>query len=107
MAIVQPENTDIEIKHVTYEINTHNLEKYLDLPTTDDFYFEGINQSLPVGCSNGLAYLNDGYGAVLKIQFVRNEFGKKEGELTHTGSLGDVMKESVAVVKMAALNYLA
>ncbi len=44
---------------------------------------------------------------MLKIQFVRNEFGKKEGELTHTGSLGDVMKESISVVKMAAFNYLA
>jgi len=56
---------------------------------------------------------------VLKIQFVRKEYGKKEekkeeeggfgqnGNLTHTGRLGDVMKESVEVVKIAVFNFLA
>jgi len=29
---------------IVYEINTFNLEKYLDIPTTDDHYFKGINQ---------------------------------------------------------------
>jgi len=42
----------------------------------------------------------------LKIQFVKNTFGKKEGNLTFTGMLGDVMKESVEVVKMATFNFL-
>lgn len=32
------------VKNITYEVNTHNLEKYLDIPTTDDFYYQGINQ---------------------------------------------------------------
>lgn len=94
------------IKNVTYEVNTHNLEKYLDVPTTDDFYYLGINKKLPVGTSNGLAFVNDGSGSVLKIQFVKNIFGKKEGNLTFTGMLGDVMKESVEVVKMATFNFL-
>lgn len=89
-----------------YEVNTFNLEKYLDVPTTDDFYFEGINKELPIGTSNGLAFINDGSGSVLKIQFVKNNFGKKEGTLTFTGMLGDVMKESVEVVKMATYNFL-
>jgi len=54
----------------------------------------------------------------LKIQFVRKDYGKKEvkeegekesapqGHLTHTGRLGEVMKESVEVVKIAVFNYL-
>ena len=84
---------------IVYEINTFNLEKYLDIPTTDDHYFKGINQQLPIGTSNGLAFINDGSGSVLKIQFVNNIFGKKEGTLTFTGMLGDVMKESVEVVQ--------
>jgi len=63
------------------------------------------------GCSNGLAYVDDGYGAVLKIQFVKKVYGKykntedqeesekpKEGSLTHTGRLGEVMTESLSVV---------
>ena len=89
-----------------YEINTFNIEKYLDIPTTDDHYFKGINEQLPIGTSNGLAFVNDGSGSVLKIQFVNNNFGKKEGTLTFTGMLGDVMKESVEVVKMATFNFL-
>lgn len=52
---------------VEYQINTKNLERFLDIPPTDDSYFEGINKGLPVGSSNGLAYVNDGYGVVLKI----------------------------------------
>jgi len=47
----------------------------LDVPSTDDNYYYGINQELPVGSSNGLAYVDDGYGTVLKIQFVRKDFG--------------------------------
>jgi len=55
----------------------------------------------------------------LKIQFVKKDYGKKEvkeegekettapqGHLTHTGRLGETMKESVEVVKIAVFNYL-
>lgn len=72
-----------------------------------------------MGCSNGLAYVDDGYGTVLKIQFVKKGYGKyapkpevdenkdkAEGTLTHTGRLGDVMRESVDVVKIAVFNYI-
>ena len=52
---------------VEYQINTKNLERFLDIPPTDDNYFKGINKGLPVGSANGLAYVNDGYGVVLKI----------------------------------------
>jgi ATP-dependent Lon protease len=62
-----------------------------------------------------LAYVDDGYGDVLKIQFVKKGYGqyakedddeKKQGSLTHTGRLGDVMKESLDVVKIAVFNYI-
>lgn len=62
-----------------------------------------------------MAYVDDGYGDVLKIQFVKKCYGryadekddeKKEGSLTHTGRLGDVMKESLDVVKIAVFNYV-
>jgi ATP-dependent Lon protease len=45
-------------------------------------------------------------GALLKIQFVKKEYVSKSGELTHTGRLGEVMKESVEVVKIAVYNFL-
>jgi ATP-dependent Lon protease len=99
-----------------YQINSKNLEKFLDMPSTDDNYYSNINKQLPMGSSNGLAYVDEGYGTVLKIQFVIKEYGKKAkqdddksasvGDLTHTGRLGEVMKESVEVVKIAVFNFL-
>ena len=64
-----PETTSDEL--IEYQINTKNLETFLDIAPTDDSYFYNINKELPVGSSNGLAYVNDGYGVVLKIQFVK------------------------------------
>jgi Lon-like ATP-dependent protease len=95
-----------------YQLNTKNIERFLDVPPTDDTYYQGINKQLPKGCSNGLAYVDDGYGTVLKIQFVKKEYGlseegkESEGSLTYTGRLGEVMKESLNVVKIAAFNYI-
>jgi len=91
------------------------LERFLDVPPSDDSFYVNINKQLPVGTSNGLAYVNDGYGAVLKIQFVKKEWGqapikedgvKPNGSLTTTGRLGEVMSESVEVVKIAVFNFL-
>ena len=53
------------------------MEKFLDVPMTDDTYYNDINKRLPVGCCNGLAYIDDGYGTVLKIQFVKKGYGRK------------------------------
>jgi len=52
---------------IEYQINSKNLELFLDIPSTDDTYFQNINKQQPIGSSNGLAYVNDGYGSVLKI----------------------------------------
>lgn len=95
-----------------YQINTKNLQRFLDISPTDDVYFRNINKQQPAGCSNGLAYVDDGFGSVLKMQFVKKEYGKakedehKQGSVTHTGRLGDVMKESLDVVKIAVFNYI-
>lgn len=75
----------------------------------------GINQQHPVGTSNGLAYVNDGYGSVLKIQFIKKLYGKHKpkedgekqtGSVTFTGRLGETMTESLEVVKVAVFNYM-
>ena len=106
------EHTEETLKE--YQVNTKNLSRFLDVSPTDDTYYQGINKQLPTGSSNGLAYVDDGYGAMLKIQFVKREYGKfkpsddkeAEGVVTHTGRLGDVMKESLDVVKIAVFNYI-
>jgi endopeptidase La len=91
-----------------YQINSYNLERFLDVPNTDDYYYNKINETLPVGCANGLAYIDSGYGAVLKIQFVKkvNPKDKEELIISQTGRLGEVMKESLDVVQVATFNYL-
>ena len=106
-----------------YQINTKNMESFLDVAPTDDNYYHNINKELNRGCSNGLAYVDDGYGAVLKIQFVKKGYrlpkedsteedqdtkGKEAHEIkvTQTGRLGDVMRESLDVVKIAVFNYI-
>lgn len=60
---------------VNYQVNTKNLERFLDYPSTDDTFYTDINKTLPIGSSNGLAYVQDGYGAVLKIQFIKRIWG--------------------------------
>jgi len=63
--------------------------------------------------------VDDGYGCVLKIQFVKKEYGQKQpkeddkedagaamGQFSSTGRLGETMKESVEVVKIAVFNFL-
>jgi len=62
--------------------------------------------------------VNDGYGVVLKIQFIKRyqpqseqteegtEEKKSPGTFTSTGRLGEVMSESIEVVKIAVFNML-
>jgi hypothetical protein len=45
------------------------------LPSTDDAFYLNINKELPIGSANGLAFVQDGYGAVLKIQFIKKLYG--------------------------------
>lgn len=50
-----------------YQVNTHNLERFLDVTPVDEYYYQNINKELPVGTANGLTYVDDGFGAILKI----------------------------------------
>lgn len=64
---IETKAADIDIGITEYQVNTQNLERFLDIAPTDDTYYRGINEQLPIGSSNGLAFVNDGMGAVLKI----------------------------------------
>ena len=55
------------ITESNYQVNSKNLQKFLDFPSTDETFYLNINKELPVGSANGLAFVQDGYGAVLKI----------------------------------------
>jgi len=72
----QPAST-VPLSHddMNYQVNTKNLERFLDVDTTDDTFYMNINKELPIGSANGLAYVNDGYGCVLKIQFIKRLYG--------------------------------
>lgn len=71
-------------------INVKNLNEFLDKKVFEIEKNDGENQ---VGQVNGLAWTSVG-GDVLKVEAVKI---KGKGELTLTGSLGDVMKESAKI----------
>jgi len=71
-------------------INTKNLEDYLDNPV---FEIEHAEKANSVGVVNGLAWTSVG-GDVLKIETAK--FAGK-GNLSLTGNMGDVMKESARI----------
>jgi ATP-dependent Lon protease len=76
-------------------VAVNSIEKYLGLP---DYEYQESELEDRVGVATGLAY-NQAGGDILDIE-VAVVPGK--GELTLTGSLGDVMKESA----QAALSYV-
>jgi len=84
-----------DYKEGRFEINSSNLKKYLGIPR---YHRELRHTILPVGVANGLAWTNSG-GEVLSIEVI-SYAGK--GEITITGKLGEVMKESVK----AAFSYV-
>ncbi|XAK02845.1 endopeptidase La [Campylobacter coli] len=77
-----------DIKKVS--INIKNLNKFLDKKVFEIEKHDGENR---VGQVNGLAWTSVG-GDVLKVEAIKI---KGKGELTLTGSLGDVMKESARI----------
>lgn len=76
-------------------INSKNLEQYIG---KKKYHFHKLEQKYQIGVVNGLAYTYFG-GDTLPIEV---NFYKGHGNLTLTGSLGDVMKESANI----ALSYL-
>src|SRR6056297_180724 len=85
----------IEGRDRTARISTRSLEKYLGVPKYKNKESEKENR---IGVATGMAY-NQAGGDILDIE-VAVLPGK--GELTLTGSLGDVMQESAR----AALSYI-
>jgi len=85
----------IEGRDKTARISTRSLEKYLGVPKYKNKESEKENR---IGVATGMAY-NQAGGDILDIE-VAVLPGK--GELTLTGSLGDVMQESAR----AALSYI-
>ncbi|EAI7265235.1 endopeptidase La [Campylobacter coli] len=71
-------------------INVKNLNDFLDKKVFEIEKHDGENR---VGQVNGLAWTSVG-GDVLKVEAIKI---KGKGELTLTGSLGDVMKESARI----------
>ena len=85
----------IEGRDKTARISTRSLEKYLGVPKYKNKESQNENR---IGVATGMAY-NQAGGDILDIE-VAVLPGK--GELTLTGSLGDVMQESAR----AALSYI-
>ncbi|MBI3874048.1 MAG: endopeptidase La [Arcobacter sp.] len=77
-----------ELRKVT--INHKNIEEFLDNPV---FEIDPADKKNSIGIVNGLAWTSVG-GDVLKIEAVKFE-GK--GNLSLTGNMGDVMKESAKI----------
>jgi len=75
-----------EIKHV--DVNSSNLDKYLGVKKFD---FGVMAEESKIGQVTGLAWTQVG-GELLTIEAVAT---KGKGKLNYTGSLGDVMKESI------------
>ncbi|MDV2504227.1 MAG: endopeptidase La [bacterium] len=81
-----------------FRISVANLQTYLGVPK---FLPDTEIEAAQVGVANGLAWTQTG-GEILKIEATTMKGKGKGGELTLTGHLGDVMKESAK----AALSYL-
>lgn len=83
----------------TIKITTKNLKDFLDKKV---FEIEKHEKENKIGQVNGLAWTAVG-GDVLKIEAVKT---KGKGELTLTGSLGDVMKESAKISQSLIKNLI-
>ncbi|MCV3551250.1 endopeptidase La [Campylobacter sp. CNRCH_2013_0855] len=84
-------------KHI--QINTKNLKDFLSKKV---FEIEKHEKENKIGQVNGLAWTAVG-GDVLKIETIKI---KGKGELTLTGSLGDVMKESAKIAQSLIKNLI-
>ncbi len=89
-SINQESKLEIKLESKKISINSKNLSKYLGIKKYSHEFIE--NKSM-VGIINGLAYSESG-GDILILESVAVP-GK--GEIKCTGTLGDVMKESVQI----------
>lgn len=84
------------------EINWDSFKKYID---EKSYKTEKIHEEPKIGMINGLYATVSGRGGIVPIQ-VMQLYGEKTFQLKLTGSLGDVMKESIQCAYTTALNYI-
>ncbi len=98
-------NKDILINKITddeVKINWDMFKKYID---EKSYKPEKIHSNPIIGMINGLYATTSGKGGIVPIQ-VMPLHGEKTFQLKLTGSLGDVMKESIQCAYTTALNYV-
>ena len=84
------------------DIDWDGFKKYVD---EKSYKTEKIHEEPKVGMINGLYATTSGRGGIVPIQ-VMQLYGEKTFQLKLTGSLGDVMKESIQCAYTAALSYI-
>ena len=84
------------------DVKWDEFKKYID---EKSYKPERIHEEPIVGMINGLYATTSGRGGIVPIQILPL-YGEKSFMLRLTGSLGDVMKESIQCAYTTALNYL-
>jgi len=84
------------------DVKWDQFKKYID---EKSYKPERIHEEPIVGMINGLYATTSGRGGIVPIQILPL-YGEKNFVLKLTGSLGDVMKESIQCAYTTALNYL-
>ena len=98
-------NKEVLIKTIvdeTININWDNFKKYID---EKSYKSEKIHEQPIIGMINGLYATTSGRGGIVPIQ-IMPLYGEKNFTLKLTGSLGDVMKESIQCAYTTALSYI-
>ena len=90
------------IKDGDINISWDDFKKYID---EKSYKIEKIHIEPVVGMINGLYATSSGKGGIVPIQ-VMPLYGEKNFTLKLTGSLGDVMKESIQCAYTTALSYI-
>jgi endopeptidase La len=89
---------DIKSINISWE----DFKKYVD---EKSYRPEKIHDKPEIGMINGLYATTSGRGGIVPIQ-IMPLYGEKTFQLKLTGSLGDVMKESIQCAYTTALNYI-
>ena len=98
-------NKEVLIKTLKEEdiiIEWDDFKKYID---EKSYKIEKIHLEPIVGMINGLYATSSGKGGIVPIQ-IMPLYGEKNFTLKLTGSLGDVMKESIQCAYTTALSYI-
>jgi len=98
-------NKDVLIKKITDEtinISWDDYKRYID---EKSYKSEKIHNEPIIGMINGLYATSSGRGGIVPIQIVPL-YGEKSFTLKLTGSLGDVMKESIQCAYTTAVSYI-